>query len=149
VTDRSASVRVLWLTLFGLFFLLPALAWAQSVTPDKPGILLEQQRQAEELRKRQEQYSQPPPAPAVEKPPPSSPSGANDVTVRVSRIDFTGNTVFKTAELERIVAPAIGKEFTLRELNDLIGKVTEYYVAHGYILAQAYLPPQEIRDGVL
>lgn len=149
MTDRSASVRVLWLTLFGFFFLLPALAWAQSVTPDKPGILLEQQRQAEELRKRQEQYSQPPAGPSVEKPPPSSPSGANDVTVRVSRIDFTGHTVFKTAELERIVAPAIGKEFTLRELNDLIGKVTEYYVAHGYILAQAYLPPQEIRDGVL
>ena len=122
---------------------------AQTLPPDTPGVLLEQQRQAEEQKKKQEQYLQPQVPPIIEKPvmPPSP--GPGDARLVVSRITFSGNTVFKTAELERIVAPALGREMTLNELNGVIGKVSEYYVAHGYILAQAYLPPQEIRDGVV
>ena len=43
----------------------------------------------------------------------------------------------------------IGKTLTLRELTEVAGQVAEYYAAQGYILAQAYLPPQEIRGGVV
>jgi hemolysin activation/secretion protein len=122
---------------------------AQTLPPGAPGILLEQQRQAEEQKKRQEQMLEPQVPPVIEKPVMPPPTGPGDAKLVVSRITFSGNTVFKSAELERIVGPALGREMTLNELNKVIGKVSEYYVAHGYILAQAYLPPQEIRDGVV
>jgi hemolysin activation/secretion protein len=38
---------------------------------------------------------------------------------------------------------------TLRELTEIAGLISEHYAAQGYILAQAYLPPQEIREGVV
>jgi hemolysin activation/secretion protein len=123
---------------------------AQSPPRDIPGILLEEERRAQEQKKKQELYIEPKPPPEiVVKPVPPPAIGPAESKLVVSRVIFTGNTVFKSAELERIVAPAIGKEMTLGELNELITKITDYYVSHGYILAQAYLPPQEIRDGVV
>ena len=104
----------------------------------------------QEQKKKQELYIEPKAPPEiVVKPVPPPAIGPAESKLVVSRVMFTGNTVFKSAELERIIAPAIGKEMTLGELNEFISKVSDYYVAHGYILAQAYLPPQEIRDGVV
>ena len=77
---------------------------AQTLPPETPGVLLEQQRQAEEQKKKQELYIQPQVPPIIEKlvMPPSP--GPGDARLVVSRITFSGNTVFKTAELERVVA---------------------------------------------
>ena len=137
-------------TLASALVLAISISPAQSPPRDTPGILLEEERRAQERKKKQERYIEPqtPPDIAV-KPVPPPAIGPAESKLVVSRVMFTGNTVFKSAELERIVAPAIGKEMTLGELNELIGKVSDYYVAHGYILAQAYLPPQEIRDGMV
>jgi hemolysin activation/secretion protein len=136
-------------TLASALLLAVSISPAQTLSPDKPGILLEQERRAEEEKKKQELFNQPKGPPVIEKPVRPLAVSPGDAKLVVSRITFRGNTVFKSAELERIVAPAIGKELTLRELNEVIGKVSAYYIAHGYILAQAYLPPQEIRDGVV
>ena len=136
-------------TLASAFLLAVSISPAQTLNRDTPGVLLEQQRQAEEQKKKQDLYIQPQVPPAIEKESPPAPPPLPDAKLFVSRITFSGNTVFKSAELERVVAPAVGKELSLRELNEFIGKVSDYYVAHGYILAQAYLPPQEIRDGIV
>ena len=135
-----------------------ALAWllgafdvqAQAPPPQqRPDVLLEQQRQAEEQKKRQEEITKPKPSPQIEKPARPRPPKGGEATVKVTQIKFTGNTVIETSELEGIVAPAIGKVLTLRELNEVAGQISEYYAVKGYILAQAYLPPQEIRRGVV
>jgi hemolysin activation/secretion protein len=137
-------------TLASALVLAISISPAQSPPRDVPGILLEEERRTQEQKKKQERYIEPKPPPEiVVKPVPPPAIGPAESKLVVSRVVFTGNTVFKSAELERIVAPALGKEMTLGELNELIGKVSDYYVAHGYILAQAYLPPQEIRDGAV
>lgn len=117
--------------------------------PPTPDILLEQQRQAEKQKKLQEELTQPPPSPRIDKPPKPPAPKAGEAKLKVARITFSGNTVLPTSELEEVVAPALGKELTLRELNDVATQVSNYYVSKGYILAQAYLPPQEIREGVV
>ena len=43
----------------------------------------------------------------------------------------------------------VGKEQNIDGLNDAATKVRAYYRERGYFLAQAYLPQQEIKDGVI
>ena len=112
-------------------------------------MLLEQQRRLEEQRQQQEQLMQPRPPAEIEKPPPPAPSKGNGAKVLVTRFTFSGNTVIPTNEMEKIVAPYIGKELTVRELKDVAGRISEHYLANGYLLGQAYLPPQEIKGGLI
>jgi len=37
--------------------------------------------------------------------------------------------------------------FTVNQLQELAGKVADYYHAKGFILAQAFVPAQDVRDG--
>lgn len=147
-TLKQWLIRICAVTLTGLLGSLEVLA--QAPPPERrPDVLLEQQRKAEEEKRKQEQITQPKAPPQIEKPPrPRVPKGAV-AKVKVTQIKFSGNTVFTSSELEEVVAAVIGKVVTLRELNEVAGRVSEYYVGHGYILAQAYLPPQEIRAGVV
>src|SRR5690606_20429821 len=42
-----------------------------------------------------------------------------------------------------------GQTLTLAQLNALAQTITDYYHAHGYPLARAYLPPQAIENGTV
>ena len=59
---------------------------------------------------------------------PQAPQGT-EPTVKVTRITFSGHTVFSTAWLEAVVASAIGKVLTLRGLSDVAGLVSAYYAS--------------------
>ena len=122
---------------------------AQLPPEKRPDVLLEQQRKQEEQKKQQEQITQPKAPPQIDKPARTRPPKGSEARVKVLQFKFSGNTVIKTKELEKIVAPSIGKTLTLRELAEVAGLVSEHYAAQGFILAQAYLPPQEIRGGVI
>ena len=110
---------------------------------------MEQERKAQEEKRKQEKLTQPETSPPVDKPTRPRALKGSEAKVKVTKFKFTGNTVFKASQLEKIVISAIDQVLTLRELNELAGLVSEHYVANGYILAQAYLPPQEIRGGVV
>lgn len=75
---------------------------------------------------------------------------ANDnARMAVKAIHVTGITVFSAAELESVVAYLVGGEHTLAELNAGAARITAFYHERGYVVARAYLPPQEIKDGVV
>ncbi|TAL09566.1 MAG: ShlB/FhaC/HecB family hemolysin secretion/activation protein [Nitrospirae bacterium] len=123
---------------------------AQVLPPEKrPDVLLEQQRKMEEQQKKLEQESKPKAPPQIDKPARARPPKGAEAKVKVAQFKFSGNTVVKTSALEKVVASSVGKTLTLRELAELAGSISEYYAAQGFILAQAYLPPQEIRGGVV
>ena len=69
--------------------------------------------------------------------------------VEIKEIRFSGNTVIDTAILEKVTADFRGRELDLEEINSVAGVVTMAYQERGYILAKAYVPEQEIADGVL
>nr|MBI3614199.1 ShlB/FhaC/HecB family hemolysin secretion/activation protein [Nitrospirota bacterium] len=126
------------------------LVLAQALPPEKrPDVLLEQQRKQQEQQKKQEQITQPKAPPQIDKPARARPPKGSEAKVKVTQFKFSGNTVIKTKDLEKVVASSIGKTLTLRELSEVAGLVSEHYAAEGFILAQAYLPPQEIRGGVV
>jgi hemolysin activation/secretion protein len=70
-------------------------------------------------------------------------------TLLVSRIEIDGNRVLPTGELLPLVADAVGKSLTLSQLEELASKITRHYRASGYFVARAYLPAQEVAQGVV
>lgn len=73
----------------------------------------------------------------------------NDVRIVVKAIHVSGNSVFTAGELEALVANLIGGEHTLAELDQSTARITAYYRERGYLVARAYLPEQEIKEGVV
>lgn len=137
------ATRIAKPTFFGIFALTAAVALAQPVRPDA-GQILEQQRRPLRL---------PPPPddaarPKVPEPRPALPVSPT-LKVRVSKFTFSGNTLFSDELLEQVVQEFIGKELDFEGLTDAATKVRAYHRERGYFLAQAYLPQQAIRDGVV
>ncbi|MBV5297646.1 MAG: ShlB/FhaC/HecB family hemolysin secretion/activation protein [Rhodoferax sp.] len=68
--------------------------------------------------------------------------------VRIERVDFCGNTVLTTAELQLIAAPYVRRVVTAAELETLRHALSKAYVDRGYVSSGVLLPKQ-IVDGVL
>lgn len=132
--------------LFPLVFLLSAFSVAAfgqlaQLRPDA-GSVLEGTKQPAPVPK-----AAPEVLPRVEEPRPAL--GAPGLKVTVSAFRITGNTLFSEALLLDQVKEFVGKEQTIDGLNDAATKVRAYYRERGYFLAQAYLPQQEIKGGVV
>ena len=85
--------------------------------------------------------------PRVEEPRPAL--GAPGLKVNVTAFKVSGNTLFPESVLLEAVKEFVGKEQNIDGLNDAATKVRAYYRERGYFLAQAYLPQQEIKGGVV
>jgi hemolysin activation/secretion protein len=69
--------------------------------------------------------------------------------VKVLAFRLSGNTVFSESELLETVKDYVGKDLDLERMNEAATRIRRYYLQHGYFLAQAYIPQQEMRAGVL
>lgn len=67
----------------------------------------------------------------------------------VKRITITKNSLFRTDVLSSLIADGNEKLLTLVQLNELADRVTAYYQNHGYPLARADIPAQNIENGVV
>ena len=81
--------------------------------------------------------------------PPERPAMTRDSTVKipVTAIRLTGARSIPETALAPLVADAIGRELTLADLDAIALRLTQHYRDAGYLLARAYLPAQEIKDG--
>jgi len=70
-------------------------------------------------------------------------------TVRLQGLRFQGNSAFSQAQLQALLADAVGRELSFADLNRLAERVTRRYREAGYLVARAYLPAQELKDGQL
>ena len=70
-------------------------------------------------------------------------------TVEINQINFEGNTVFETAELENLVSGYLHRPISASDLESIRLKVSQYYVDHGYVNSGAQLVSQSVADGVL
>jgi hemolysin activation/secretion protein len=67
----------------------------------------------------------------------------------VTRFEISGSSVFPADRLHGLVAAAEGKELTLSDMKEEADRITRFYRDQGYPLAWAYLPAQEIREGIV
>jgi len=135
---RALSIAGLWL--LGLAFSQGALA--QVVDPPRGGSQLQQippspapLRAIPEIRIEQGN------APAI--------SGADSVRFPVRSLRVSGQTLYTEAELIAITGFVPGGDVSLADLRAMASKIANHYHRHGYFVAQAYLPAQDIKDGAV
>jgi len=103
------------------------------------------------------QIQQIPPAPVQEQPIPALPipqqqtitpvASGTEFTVKLLQI--TGQTRFSEAELIKAANFQPSSQMTLSGLRAMTSRITLFYDQHGYFLARAYLPAQDITDGTV
>lgn len=126
----------------GFIIILPASTLAAPVLPDAGTVLQEVPRV----------QPQPEPAkdPAFFNPVDDGQSYSNDPTpILVREVQIQGNTVFASDTLKALVAGLENQTSTLSDLQRATAQITQYYRQHGYFLARAYLPRQQLTDGRL
>ena len=85
----------------------------------------------------------------IERPEVASDAAAEGVQIRVNALRITGATLFSEAELVASTGFAAGSELTLPELRNAAAAITRFYNSRGYLLAQAYLPAQDVLEGTV
>jgi len=137
VLVRPGSIAVALLLVVGS---LPLCALAATPTPDA-GVILQNIKPVQPLAPASPASALPAPAPLAT---PTAPGGA---TVTVTAFHISGATAFPEATLQALLADALGKPLTMADIKDKLEQITDYYHRHGYLLARAWLPPQQIKDG--
>jgi hemolysin activation/secretion protein len=69
--------------------------------------------------------------------------------IRVEDFQVDGNLLFDSQRLLELLDDLKGRELNLAELNGAAERIGEFYQERGYVLARAYLPQQEIEDGLV
>jgi len=85
----------------------------------------------------------------IERPEPSAEAVAEGARIRVDTLRVIGATLFPEAELVAATDFTPGSDLTLPELRNTAAQITRFYNDRGYVLAQAYLPAQDVVGGAV
>ncbi len=162
-----AGAGLLLLTAFFSFSLLPAQAETTSLQSNQlldvdfpaiaqsPGVppaqdVLPPSRQP--LPELPSPTPQPEPIELPSTPPASTPSEIPDsplTTIRVTRFEVVGSTIFTAEEWEKVTQPFINRPLTFSELSQVSTAIAKLYIDKGYITSGAYIPPQRLESGIV
>jgi hemolysin activation/secretion protein len=104
------------------------------------------------------QFQQIPPAPVIPRAAPdvriehstATPTPASDqIRIVVSSLNVTGAHAYAAPSLVALTGFKPGSELTMTELLAMAATIADRYHRDGYLLAQAYLPAQDIKDGAV
>lgn len=130
--------------------LLTGVAHAQTPPLEDPAQRALRERQEAERRR---EATQPPAQIAVPAAVPETATVESVVeagaTFAIHRIELTGNTVLDAATVARITQPFVNHDLGTNRINLLLRRLTEAFVQQGFVTTRAYLPPQNLKDGVL
>ena len=76
-------------------------------------------------------------------------SGSVQASFVLKGVQFIGATGVPEAELQAAVADRIGSEVTFTDLEQLAARAVAVYQKHGFGLVQAFVPVQEVVDGMV
>lgn len=79
----------------------------------------------------------------------TSPRASDAVKVLVNELRLSGVTAFDPRELIAVALFKPGSELTLPDLEAMATRITAHYHRHGYFVASAYLPAQDITRNVV
>ncbi|WP_198022603.1 ShlB/FhaC/HecB family hemolysin secretion/activation protein [Anaerovibrio sp. RM50] len=75
--------------------------------------------------------------------------GDNKIKVKVKELRLNGNTIFTTQQLMDQVGHLITPHMTFNDMLAVGQAITDYYRNHGYMTTIAYLPTQNITEGII
>lgn len=85
----------------------------------------------------------------VQKVSPAVTTEQDSATLVVRTLRVTGAIAYSEAELLAVTGFIPGSALTLSDLRLMASQIADHYHRNGYFVAQAYLPTQDIRDGVV
>jgi hemolysin activation/secretion protein len=139
-------MRITKIIIFLLLF--ASCAFAQEPPGQEVGAEAKRFKQeAEQRRQELEEKKKPAAEIAIEeeKEKPAAPA----ISFVLQAVRISGATVFKQEDFQAAYAPYISKEVTLKDIELIIEQIKAIYKAKGYLTTTAYLPEQEIREGVV
>lgn len=89
-------------------------------------------------------------SPTIAPTPAATPApSSSTVAIPVRKIEVTGNTVLKPADIQKITQSIEGQSVTLDQLRSVADSITQLYLNRGYITSRAVLVDQAITDGAV
>lgn len=85
----------------------------------------------------------------VTKPTRPAMSAPSSVSFDVKGFTVTGNTVIPTADIQERLKVLVGKKLSLDQLRAAADQIGDYYRSRGYLIARAYIPAQQITNGIV
>ena len=79
----------------------------------------------------------------------SSAIEGKEVTLPVREFKITGQDIYSEQTLQALLADNKGKDLTFAQLQGGADVLTKYFRDHGYLVARAYLPQQQIDQGTV
>lgn len=79
----------------------------------------------------------------------TTPTSAQSDSFVATRLKITGARAYEESELIKVAGFEPGREVNLQALYVMAEKITQRYRRDGFFVAQAYLPAQEIKDGMV
>lgn len=79
----------------------------------------------------------------------SPPTSVDTKKIQVNELKITGEKVYDESELIALTGFVPGSNLSLTDLRLMTVKIADFYHSNGYFLAQAYLPAQTIKNGVV
>ncbi len=70
-------------------------------------------------------------------------------TITVNRFEVLGSTAFSQVELDQVLLPFTKRPITFSELLKARSLITDLYVSRGYITSGAFIPTQDLQNGVV
>ena len=70
-------------------------------------------------------------------------------TITVNQFEVLGSTVFTKAEIDQILSPFTKRPITFSELLKARSQVTDLYISRGYITSGAFIPTQNLQNGLV
>lgn len=74
---------------------------------------------------------------------------AEGIAIDVKEFRFRGNRVIASARLEEALAAFRGRRLATEDLESLRRRLSDVYLAEGYVASGATIPDQEVEDGIL
>lgn len=71
------------------------------------------------------------------------------ILIQVDSFTFSGNSSITSNQLASLLQHFTGRQLSMRDLNQAVDLVTLHYRQKGFLLAQAYLPEQEISNNAV
>ena len=77
-------------------------------------------------------------------------SGMNGEKIEVNGFQFDGQTNgFTNDQLSEVIKDLVGKKLSFEEIQNAAKRIQNFYRDKGYFLAQAYIPEQEVKEGII
>ncbi len=79
----------------------------------------------------------------------SKPGDSDEVRAKIVRVEFSESKIFTPEELQQLASPLLSQPVTIDDIKKVVNGITRCYILGDYVTSKAYLPPQDLTDGVL